>query len=140
MTAAVQTLHQAKTTAIVQCGFGFGIVFVNPALEALGWDPPRLCGTAFKNAWLNPVCAGGESRCRTHLVGALSDAHPLSPRGVKEALERVNMMPAASGAPGTRVSFGNWTRRAWMGAGYAAPRRLDADGVNSHLVDRFGEE
>ena len=64
----------------------------------------------------------------------------VEPRGVKEALERVKMMPAASGAPGTRVSFGNWTRRAWMGAGYLVARRLDADGVNSHLVDRFGEE
>ena len=26
------------------------------------------------------------------------------------------------------------------GAGYLVARRLDADGVNSHLVDRFGEE
>src|SRR6476659_3766803 len=51
------------------------------------------------------------------LLQALTDAHPLSPRGVKEALERVKMSPSASGAPGTRVSFGNWTRRAWMGAG-----------------------
>ena len=34
------------------------------------------------------------------LVRAFTDAHPLSPRGVKEALERVKMMPAASGAPG----------------------------------------
>lgn len=74
------------------------------------------------------------------LLRALTDAHPLSPRGVKEALERVKMLPAASGAPGTRVSFGNWTRRGWMGAGYLVARRLDADGVNSHLVDRFGEE
>ena len=41
--------------AIVHCGFGFGVVFVNPALEALGWDPPRFCGTAFQNAWLNPI-------------------------------------------------------------------------------------
>jgi hypothetical protein len=74
------------------------------------------------------------------LLRALADAHPLCPRGVKAALERVKMMPAASGAPGTRVSFGRWTRRAWMGAGYLVARRLDADGVNSHLVDRFGEE
>ena len=74
------------------------------------------------------------------LVRAFADAHPLSPRGVKEALERVKMMPAASGAPGTRVSLGKWTRRAWMGAGYLVARTLDADGVNSHLVDRFGEE
>ena len=49
------------------------------------------------------------------LVRAFTDAHPLSPRGVKEALERVKMLPAASGAPGTRVSLGKWTRRAWMG-------------------------
>ena len=74
------------------------------------------------------------------LVRAFTDAHPLSPRGVKEALERVKMIPAASGAPGTRVSFGKWTRRAWMGAGYLVARKLDPDGVNSHLVDRFGEE
>lgn len=99
VSGAVQALHDAKAQAIVHCGFGFGIVFVNPALEALGWDPPRFC-----------------------------------------ALERVKMMPAASGAPGTRVSFGNWSRRAWVGAGYLVARRLDADGVNSHLVDRFGEE
>ncbi len=74
-------------------------------------------------------------------VKAVIDAYgELCDEGVKEALERVKMMPAASGAPGTRVSFGNWTRRAWMGGGYLVARRLDADGVNSHLVDRFGEE
>jgi branched-chain amino acid transport system substrate-binding protein len=27
-----------------------------------------------------------------------------------------------------------------MGAGYLVARTLDADGVNSHLVDRFGED
>lgn len=74
------------------------------------------------------------------LLRALADAHPLSPRGVKEALERVKTVPAASGAPGTRISFGNWTRRGWMGAGYIVARRLDADDVNSHLVDRFGAQ
>jgi branched-chain amino acid transport system substrate-binding protein len=74
------------------------------------------------------------------LLRALTDAHPLSPRGVKEALERVKMLPAASGAPGTRVSFGKWTRRGWMGAGYLVARALEPDGINSHLVDRFGEE
>ncbi len=179
VTAAVTALHEAKAQAIVHCGFGFGVVFVNPALEALGWDPPRFCGTAFQNAWLNPVMwnafmgwTGVDQYDEGNTVGqkyldeynaaygrrpewcvpvvnrdiaftllrALADAHPLSPRGVKEALERVKMMPAASGAPGTRVSFGQWTRRAWMGAGYLVARQLDADGVNSHLVDRFGQE
>jgi len=177
---AVSTLHQAKAEAIVHLGFGFGIVFINPALEAVNWDPPRFTTTAFQNAWVNPIMwnafmgwigvdqydeanplsqdfldryakrYGGRrpEYCvppvnhdvAATLVRACADAHPLSPRGVKEALERVKMMPAASGAPGTRVSFGKWTRRAWMGAGYLVARTLDADGVNSHLVDRFGEE
>ncbi|ART68990.1 amino acid ABC transporter substrate-binding protein [Mycobacterium dioxanotrophicus] len=179
VSAAVRTLYEAKAQAVVHAGFGFGVVFVNPALEELGWDPPRLTSTAFQNAWINPVMwnafmgwTGVDQYDEGNPVGqrfldnyqakfgrrpeycvpvvncdvasallrACADAHPLSPRGVKEALERVKMMPAAAGAPGTRVSFGNWTRRAWMGAGYLVARRLDADGVTSHLVDRFGEE
>jgi len=75
----------------------------------------------------------------TVLLHAFADAHPLSPRGVKEALERVKMVPAAAGSPGTYLSFGNWTRRGWMGAGYLVARKLDPDGEHSHLVDRFGE-
>ncbi|BCO37200.1 amino acid ABC transporter substrate-binding protein [Mycobacterium heckeshornense] len=177
--AAVRVLHEAKAQAIVHCGFGFGIVFINPALQALNWDPPRFTSTAFQNAWINPIlwnaftgwtgidqydennrvgqrfldqyeqaygrrpqyCVPVVNRdVATTLLHAFIDAHPLSPRGVKEALERVKMLPAASGAPGTRVSFGQWTHRAWMGAGYLVARTLDPDGVNSHLVDRFGEE
>ena len=175
---AIGTMYDAKPDALVHCGFGFGIVFVNPALEALGWDPPRFTSTAFQNAWVNPVMwnafmgwtgvdqydegnsVGQQFLDRferrygrrpeycvpvvncdvaTTLLRAFTDARPLSPRGVREALERVKMMPAAA-APGTRVSFGNWTRRAWMGAGYLVARQLDGDGVNSHLVDRFGEQ
>ena len=176
----MSSLHEAKAEAIVHLGFGFGIVFINPALESLGWDPPRFTTTAFQNAWVNPImwqaftgwigvdqydegnpigqdfldryaaryggsrpeyCVSVVNRdVAATLARAFADAHPLSPRGVKEALERVKMMPAASGAPGTRVSLGKWTRRAWMGSGYLVARTLDPDGVNSHLVDRFGEE
>ncbi|MDZ7886709.1 MAG: ABC transporter substrate-binding protein [Mycobacterium sp.] len=177
--AAVHTLHDAKVSAIVHCGFGFGIVFVNPVLAELDWDPPRFAGTAFQNAWINPVMwnafmgwTGVDQYDEGNTVGqrfldeyqqaygrrpewcvpvvnrdialtilhAITDAHPLSPRGVKEALERVKMVPAASGAPGTRISFGNWTRRGWMGPGYLVARELESDGVNSRLVGRFGEE
>ena len=63
----------------------------------------------------------------TVLLHAFADAHPLSPRGVKEALERVKMLPAAAGAPGTRLSFGKWTRRGWMGAGYLVARQLEPE-------------
>jgi ABC-type branched-subunit amino acid transport system substrate-binding protein len=178
VTDAVRKLYEAKPEAIVHCGFGFGMLGVNAALEALEWDPPRFMGTAFENAFLNPflwqammgwtgldqydegnlVCrrfldeyeAAYERRpencvipvnrdLATVLLHAFADAHPLSPRGVKEALERVKMLPAASGSPGTRLSFGKWMRRGWMGPGYLVARRLDADGVHTHLVERFGE-
>lgn len=72
------------------------------------------------------------------LLRAFADAHPLTPDGVREALERVKMIPAASGSPGTYVSFGNWMHRGWVGPGYLVSRQLDPDGVNSHLVARFG--
>jgi branched-chain amino acid transport system substrate-binding protein len=70
-------------------------------------------------------------------LDALVNARPLSPRGIKEALERVKMLPAASGSPGTRLSFGQWTRRGWMGAGYLVARRLDPDRKASHFVARY---
>jgi branched-chain amino acid transport system substrate-binding protein len=75
----------------------------------------------------------------TILLHAFGDAHPLTPRGVKEALERVKMLPAASGAPGTRLSFGKWTRRGWMGAGYLVARQLEPEFGKASLVARFGE-
>ena len=179
VTDSVGKLHEAKAEAILHCGFGFGVVMVNPALEALDWNPPRFAGTAWQNAWINPVMwnafmgwTGVDQYDEANQVGqqfldryqerygrrpewcvpvvnydvartlleAIIDAHPLSPRGIKEALERVRMLPAASGAPGTRISFGKWKRQAWVGAGYLVARELEADGVSSRLVDRFGEE
>ena len=70
------------------------------------------------------------------LLHALADAQPLSPLGVKEALERVKLLPAACGAPGTRISFGKWMRRGWVGTGYLIAREVDPDGVTHRLVDR----
>jgi hypothetical protein len=73
------------------------------------------------------------------LLQAFAEARPLSPAGVRDALERVKMFPAASGAPGTRISFGKYMHRGWMGPGYLVARQLDPDGVNAHTVDRFGD-
>ena len=176
--AALRSVQEAKATAFVHCGFGFGVFHVNPTLAQLEWDPPRFMGTAFQNAWFHEAMwnamlgwTGVDQYDESNAVGqafldefeaaygrrpewvvplmnhdfatvllhAFADAHPLSPRGVKEALERVKMLPAAAGAPGTRISFGKWTRRGWMGAGYLVARRLDPDGVRSHLVARFGQ-
>jgi branched-chain amino acid transport system substrate-binding protein len=68
---------------------------------------------------------------------AFANAEPLSPRGVLEALERVKMVPAASGAPGTAISFGKWTRRGWMGPGYLVARTLNPDHETHRLAGRF---
>jgi ABC-type branched-subunit amino acid transport system substrate-binding protein len=70
------------------------------------------------------------------LLHALADAQPLSPLGVKEALERVKLLPAACGAPGTMISFGKWMRRGWVGTGYLVAREVLADGKTHRLVDR----
>lgn len=84
--------------------------------------------------------------CATALLHALADAQPLSPRGVRDALERVKMLPAASGSPGTRISFGPWQHKGWVGAGYMVARRLDPDGWalgkfwKSSLVGRYGQD
>lgn len=176
---AVRKVRDAKATALVHCGFGFGILHVNSALATLGWDPPRFTSTAFENAWINPIlwnaflgwtgndqydegnpigqrfldqyaaaygrrpqyCLPVVNRdIATALLRAFAEARPLSPRGVRDALERVKMIPAASGAPGTRICFGKWMHRAWMGSGYLVARRLDPDGMNTHLVARFGQE
>ncbi len=74
------------------------------------------------------------------LLQAFADARPLTPAGVRDALERVQMFPAASGAPGTRIAFGKYQHRGWMGPGYLVARQLDPDGVNAHTVDRFGSD
>ena len=72
-------------------------------------------------------------------VAALANAEPLSPRGVMEALERVKMLPAACGEPGTRISFGNWTRRGWMGAGYLIAREVTPDFQSTVFRGRLGD-
>lgn len=69
---------------------------------------------------------------------ACADAHPLSPQGVKEAMERIKMMPAASGSPGTKIRFGKYDRMGWMGAGYLTARKMAKEfGSTTYLVDRF---
>jgi ABC-type branched-subunit amino acid transport system substrate-binding protein len=74
------------------------------------------------------------------ILTAVANARPLTPRGIKESLERIKMLPAAAGAPGTRITFGNWMHRGWVGASYLVARELEADGVNSHLVERFTDD
>ena len=61
-------------------------------------------------------------------------------------MERVKRVPAASGSPGTRISFGPWIHKGWVGAGYMVARTLDPDGKargeywKSSLVGRYGQD
>src|SRR5262245_16950798 len=36
---AIGSLYEAKVSALVHCGFGFGVVMASPVLKSLGWDP-----------------------------------------------------------------------------------------------------
>jgi ABC-type branched-subunit amino acid transport system substrate-binding protein len=67
------------------------------------------------------------------MLSAIAGARPLTGRGVKEALERVKLLPAASGAPGTRLRFGKFIRQGWMGSEYLVARRVLPDGSRSVL-------
>lgn len=80
VSAAVRALYEAKAPAIVHCGFGFGIVFINPALQELNWDPPRFTSTAFQNAWINPVMwnAFWAGPVSTSMTRAIRSARPSS--------------------------------------------------------------
>lgn len=70
------------------------------------------------------------------LLHALADAQPLSPLGVKEALERIKLLPAACGAPGMCISFCKWMRRGWTNVEYIVAREVQPDGKTHNLVDR----
>jgi hypothetical protein len=73
--------------------------------------------------------------CYAHDLGqviahGLAGATPLTGRGVKESIERIKMIPAASGAPGTKLRFGKFIRQGWMGSEYLVARYLRADGTH----------
>jgi hypothetical protein len=68
------------------------------------------------------------------MMEALANARPLTGPGVKDALEKIKMLPAASGAPGTRLRFGRFIRQAWVGSEFLVARRVlpDASGTVLH--------
>ncbi len=65
------------------------------------------------------------------IMTALGTARPLTGHGVKDALEKIKMVPAASGAPGTRMRFGRFIRHAWVGSEFLIARRVLPDGSAS---------
>ena len=133
------------------CGTAFQLAWISPEMwnALLGWigldqyDEGNMVGQAFldkfqaaygrRPEFCSPVV---KRDIATVLLHGFAGARPLTPRGMKESLERVKSIPAAAGAPGTRLAFGNWMRRGWQGSAYLVARRLDPDGKTSYLVDR----
>ncbi|MGV0741896.1 ABC transporter substrate-binding protein [Mycolicibacterium sp. XJ870] len=67
------------------------------------------------------------------MMSALATARPLTGPAVKDALERIKMMPAATGAPGTRLRFGKYIRHGWMGSEFLVARKVLPDASRSVL-------
>ena len=67
------------------------------------------------------------------MMTALATARPLTGPAVKEALEKIKMMPAATGAPGTRLRFGKFIRHGWVGSEFLVARRVLPDASTSVL-------
>ncbi|MHB8465650.1 MAG: hypothetical protein ACYDD7_12575 [Acidimicrobiales bacterium] len=66
-----------------------------------------------------------------------------TPAGVRDCLEKVKRLAAATGAPGSMLNLGRWQRRAWFGPQYLVMREV-LDGAAdptgefpSCLVHRF---
>lgn len=64
----------------------------------------------------------------TVIARGLAAARPLTGEGVKEGIEQVKLVPAASGAPGTFLRFGRYIRQGWLGSDYLIARRILPDG------------
>lgn len=64
----------------------------------------------------------------TVIVRGLAAARPLTGGGVRDGIEQVKLIPAASGAPGTFLRFGRYIRQGWLGSDYLIARRVLPDG------------
>ena len=93
---AVHAMYDAKPDAIVHLGFGLGVVGINHALRAVGWDPPRYMGTAFEDAYVSPEIwdpssGGSGSSSTTKPTRSVRSSSPASRRstgGVRSTSRR----------------------------------------------------
>ncbi len=56
----LEAMREAGTEGLYYGGYGYACYHFGPALQALGWDPPRIMGTAFmfysnKNEWAGGI-------------------------------------------------------------------------------------
>jgi ABC-type branched-subunit amino acid transport system substrate-binding protein len=75
--------------------------------------------------------------CGAALARGIGHAQTITPVGVLRGLEKVKALPAATGGPGTRISLGQWNRRAWHGVDYLVLREINDEATATRLVARF---
>ena len=75
--------------------------------------------------------------CADAMARGIGFAQTLSPAGVMKGLEKVKAVPSATGGPGTRISLGQYNRRAWHGVNYLVLREINEDASATRLVARF---
>jgi ABC-type branched-subunit amino acid transport system substrate-binding protein len=71
------------------------------------------------------------------LARGIGHAQTLTPFGVMKGLEKVKAVPSCTGGPGTRISLGQYNRRAWHGVNYLVLREINEDASATRLVARF---
>jgi branched-chain amino acid transport system substrate-binding protein len=75
--------------------------------------------------------------CADALARGIGHAQTLTPFGVMKGLEKVKVVPSSTGGPGTRISLGQYNRRAWHGVNYLVLREINEDASATRLVARF---
>jgi ABC-type branched-subunit amino acid transport system substrate-binding protein len=87
-----------------------GQAFLDRFEKRVGYRPANFLGTYTYDA--GQVLAHG-----------VANGRPLSPGGVRDGLERVKWLPAASGGPGTLLNLGPFMHRAWLGPNFILWRK-----------------
>jgi ABC-type branched-subunit amino acid transport system substrate-binding protein len=72
--------------------------------------------------------------CGALMAQALSKAHPMTPDGVKDGLEKIKMYPAATGGNGGVLSFAPFVRRPWLTKDFIVLREVPADFTGETLM------
>jgi ABC-type branched-subunit amino acid transport system substrate-binding protein len=156
LAANLRNLQRAGCDALAYMGYGMLLAqgLMRPALEAIGWDPPRIMTTAFmfylvgfehfegwvgidqycpQNPHVEPFRASFERRHGSPppmwpnaipllaydtarvMAEALHRAPILTGPGLKDGLERIRFMPAATGGPRTHIACSPYDHKMFKG-------------------------
>jgi branched-chain amino acid transport system substrate-binding protein len=170
---ALEKLRKLDADCLVYFGFGALSGQLTSGLARIGWNPPRIMGTAFVGAsfgadrlamydgWVGLDQFHEENEVHNHLLSlyeekngscltfqnsvftcaydicrayalAIARMRIATGEALRDALETVTRLPAATGAPGTVVSFSPRDHRGFKGANYLIIR--ESKGGENKLV------